>query len=166
MFQPSAQRDLTVSQVRYIALANGFGTLVAVGAFWGMWLLVLIASYFNLEYKSRAGTTISATSLLWLAVIITVLGALWLLPTFWRAVYLARRGLVEVGTVRRRLGVTWRGIETILVTYTIDNRAYAIKRGEAFRTFAVGERVRVVFDPEKPQCALLADQVFDGKVGR
>jgi hypothetical protein len=165
MFQPTAQRVLTAEQIRYIALAHGFGIILCVLAFWGFWLLSLVANYFGLVYTTTGGQELPSRVILWMAVIVSALGALLFWPRFSRALLLSRRGRVEVGTVRRRLGVTWRGIETILVSYTVDDHAYAIKLGESFRTFAVGDRVRLAFDPEKPQRAMLADQVFDGKVG-
>jgi hypothetical protein len=101
-----------------------------------------------------------------MAIIVTVVGLFWYGPRVWRALYLARFGHRHNGTVRRKLGVTLYGFDTVLVSFTVADKVYTAKYGVKMNEWDVGASLPLLYDPAAPARSLPQWQVLPPRVIR
>lgn len=153
-----ASRPLTTKTIFHVLwkFAGSAGMVLAV--VWGLALLAFVLEMFGMKLtRSRLGmeSEIPASVAVGVAVAFSLVLVPLIASKLWRGFHLARVGQITSGTVRRRLGVTFHGVDTIVVSYMVDKKAYSAKIGVGLHEFAVGATLPVLYDPARPQCATL-----------
>jgi hypothetical protein len=164
------RRPLTWEILRHILWQmGGYGSL-AVGVLWLLTIVTVTLDFFGIQLVRRQivgeDSALTPAMALAFAAVVTAVAVLWYPPKIWRALHLARVSQRVNGTVRRMLGVTIHGFETILVTYTVEQKSYTAKFGVDAEKFAVGAPAAILYDPHRPRVALLQESVLPPKVGR
>jgi hypothetical protein len=164
------RRPLTWEILRHILWQmDGYGSL-AVGVMWLLTIVTVTLDFLGVQIVRRQivgeNSVLTPGMALAFAAVVTFAALFWYPPKLWRALHLARVGQRVNGTVRRMLGVTIHGFETILVTYTVEQKSYTAKFGVDAEKFAVGAPAAILYDPNRPRAALLQESVLPPKVGR
>lgn len=162
-----ANRLITSAIRNYILWKLAGSAALVSGAFWVLTLVAFVLERFGLQlvrYRFGQEQTLDATWLCWTAVGVTLLSLFFVAPRVWRALYLARIGQASKGTVRRRLGVTLQGFDTILISYMVDEQAFTAKIGVNPQEFSSGLSVPMIYDPVNPRRAMPQDYLFPSNV--
>ncbi len=160
-------RPITAAIRNHILWKLGGNAAIIASIFWLLTGVAFTLELFGLQLARRRfgrETVLEAKWLLLIALVITLLSLLFVAPRVWRALYLARVGQVAKGTVRRRLGVTMRGFDTILISYSVEQQAFTTKIGVNPQEFSSGLSVPMIYDPAKPRLAMPQDYLFPRNV--
>lgn len=159
MLQPPP-RELTPEIRNHILWMVGSTPVFFVVGFWTLYGVALALDAVGYTLMSWRGTPIGPEGALFMAGVVTAFALLWTPPKLMRAFHLATDGVEATGTVRRKLGVTLKGIETVQVSYTYDSQVYTAKYGVELNELGPGATVNLIVDPVKPSRSLLRRHVF------
>jgi hypothetical protein len=150
--------------MKHILWKNAGKFILLAAVFWALAIAVVIAESFGFKLRVRRliglSKVLDSRTALVIAAVVTAIALILAGPLVARAMRLSKVGVQVLGSIRRKLGVTWRSFETMLISYTFNNQAHTFKAPLGDHDDAVGTQVQVIVDPQAPRRAMLREYVF------